>query len=91
MKYTHSDVQNELFDLMAQQVLREKLKEVREHDFFAIMAEEYTDISNLEQLSMCLRTVTDDLEIEENFLGFYELNDIKSDSIVHAIKDIILR
>ena len=91
LKYTHSDVQNELFDLMAQQVLREKLKEVREHDFFAIMADEYTDISNLEQLSMCLRTVTDDLEIEENFLGFYELNDIKSDSIVHAIKDIILR
>jgi len=55
------------------------------------MADEYTDISNLEQLSVCLRTVSDDLEIEENFLEFYELNNIKSDSIVHAIKDIFLR
>ena len=91
MKYTHSDIQNELFDLMVQQVFREKLKEIREHDFFAIMADEYTDIRNLEQLSMCLRAVSDDLEIEENFLGFYELNDIKSDSIVHTIKDILLR
>jgi len=91
LKYTHSDIQNELFDLMAQQVLRKKLKEILEHDFFAIMADEYTDISNLEQLSVCLRTVSDDLEIEENFLEFYELNNIKSDSIVHAIKDIFLR
>ena len=91
LKYTHSEIQNELIDLMAQQVLREKLKEIRDHDFFAIMADEYTDISNLEQLSLCLRTVSDDLEIEENFLGFYELTNIKSDTIVHAIKDILLR
>ena len=37
------------------------------------MADEYTDISHLEQLSTCLRTVSDNLEIqEEDFLGFYE-------------------
>ena len=35
---------------MAQQVLREKVKEIRENDFFVIMADEYTDIINLEQL-----------------------------------------
>ena len=40
---------------------------------------------------MCLRTVSDDLETQKDFLGFYELNDIKSDSIVHAIKDVLLR
>ena len=43
LKYTHNDIQNELLDLMAQQVLREKLKEIRENDFFAIMADEYTE------------------------------------------------
>ena len=90
-KYTHNDIQNELLDLMAQHILREKLKEIRENDFFAIMADEYTDISNIEQLSMCLRTVSDNLEIQEDFLGFYKLNDICSDSIVHAIKDVLLR
>ena len=76
---------------MAEQVRLEKMKEIRENNFFAIMTDEYTDISNLEQLSMCLRTVSDDLEIQEDFLVFYELNDIKSDSIVHAIKDVLLR
>ena len=74
---------------MAQQVLREKVKEIRENDFFVIMADEYTDIINLEQLSTCLRAVSDESEIKENFC-FYKLNDIKSDSIVHAIKDTLL-
>ena len=91
LKYTHNDIQNELLDLMAQHVIREKLKYIRENDIFSILADEYTDISNLEQLSMCVRTVYEDLRIEENFLGFYELNDIKSDTIVHAIKDVLLR
>ena len=91
LKYTHNDIQNQLLDLMAEQVRLEKLKEIRENNFFAVMTDEYTDISNLEQLSMCLRTVSDDLEIQEDFLVFYELNDIKSDSIVHAIKDVLLR
>ena len=44
-----------------------------------------------QQLSMCLRTVSDNLEIQEDFFGFYKLNDIKSDSIMHAIKDVLLR
>ena len=55
------------------------------------MADEYTDISNVELLSMYLRTVSDNFEIKEDFLGFYELNNIKSDTLVHAIKDILLR
>ena len=33
LKYTHNEIQNELLDLMPQQVLRKKLKEIRENDF----------------------------------------------------------
>ena len=91
LKYTHNDIQKKLLELKAQQVLHEKLKEISENNFFAIMGDKYTDISNLEQLSMCLRTVSDNLEIQEDFLGFYELNNINSNSTVHAIKDVLLR
>ena len=91
LKYTHNDIQNELLDLMARHVLREKLTEIRQNHFFTIMADEYTDISNKEQLSLCLRTVSNDLEVQEDFFGFYQLNNIRSDTIVHAIKDILLR
>ncbi len=90
-KYTHNDIQNELLDIMAQHVLRELLVNIRQNGFFSIMGDEYTDIGNKEQLTFCVRSVTDELEIHENFLGFYELSNIKSDTIVHTIQDILLR
>ena len=55
------------------------------------MCDEGTDCSNLEQLSFNIRRVDDDLEVHEEFLGFYEVNNIKSDTIIAAIKDSLLR
>ena len=55
------------------------------------MADEGTDVSNIEQLSFCTRSVDDDLNVSEDLMGFYELKNIKSETIVNAIKDILLR
>ena len=50
--------------------------------YFAIIADAYADKSDKEQLSFCVRTVTDSLKSAEGFLGFYELENIKSGTIV---------
>ena len=55
------------------------------------MCDEGTDCSNLEQLSFNIRSVDDDLKVHADFLGFYEVDNIKSDTIVAAIKDSLLR
>ena len=55
------------------------------------MCDEGTDCSNLEHLSFNTRIVDDELEVHEDFLGFYETENIKSDTIVSAIKDVLLR
>ena len=89
-KYNHHDVQNELLNIMGAQVLREKLATIRDRKFFSIMADEGTDISNLEQLSFCARTVVNDLNVDKDFLGFYEIDNIKSETVVKAIKDILM-
>ena len=39
---------------------------------FAVMVDDTTDISNVEQMSLCLRYVKDDLTVSEIFLGFIE-------------------
>ena len=57
--------------------------------FYSIMCDEGTDCSNLEHLST--RIVDDELEVHEDFLGFYEIENIKSDTIVFAINDVLLR
>jgi len=90
-KYTHHNMQNELLDIMASQVLREKLSAIRERKFFSLIADEGTDISNIEQLSLCIRSVDDNFEVSEDFVGFYELSNIKSETIVNSIKDILIR
>ena len=76
---------------MTKQVLSKKVAEIRKNDYFSIMCDEGTDCSNLEQLSFNIRSVDDDLEVHEDFLGFYEVDNIKSDTIVAAIKDSLLR
>ena len=90
-KYTHHNMQNELLDIMASQVLREKLSAIRERKIFSLIADEGTDISNIEQLSLCIRSVDDNFEVSEDFVGFYELSNIKSETIVNSIKDILIR
>ena len=55
------------------------------------MADECTDTFNKEQFSFCIRTVDDNLEVKEDFLGYYELKAIKSVAVVNAIKDILPR
>ena len=90
-KYIHDDYQNELLTIMANQVVTKKLFQIRGRKYFSIMCDEYTDISNIEQLSFCTRSVDSDLCIYEDFIRFYELLNIKSDTIVSAIKDILIR
>ena len=89
-KYMHNGIQNELIELMANQVLLRKLESIRSSKSFGMIADEYTDISNIELLSMCFRWIKD-LRVHEDFVGYYELPDIKSDTIVIAIKDSLIR
>ena len=56
--------------------------------FFSIMVNDYTDISNKEQV-LCLRFAKENLEIQEDFIDFYQLTNIRGQTIVNAIKDAL--
>ena len=90
-KYTHNEYQDELLNIMASQVLRKKLYDINNSKMFAVMCDEYTDISNKQQLSFCVRWVDEALNSHEDFLGFYEITNIRSDTIVSAMKDAFTR
>ena len=89
-KYTSHDIQTVLLKLMAHQILRDFTDEMRD-SFYATICDEYTDISDKEQLTLCLRWVDKLFNINKDFLGFYQLENIKSDTIVSAIRDVLLR
>ena len=53
------------------QVITEKIiNEVKENIFFSILADEASDCSNKEQMSLVLRFVDSDLNIREDFIKF---------------------
>ena len=59
--------------------------------WFAIMMDGTTDISNNEQLELCLRWVDDDLQVQEDFLGLHVLDTLTADEICQVIKGVLLR
>ena len=88
-KFMSHDIQNEIIQTMANQINRDITANIR-NNFYSI-CDEYTYISNKEQLSFCILWVDKFLVAHEEFLGFYEVPHIKSETLVKIIKDILLR
>lgn len=55
--YTSKTIQNELISVIGQSIQKEILDEVKEARFYSVIADEVTDRSNKEELSLVLRYV----------------------------------
>ena len=79
MNTPQHEIQNEIITIMANYVIHDLVSEIR-GGFFSIICDEYTDISNKEQLNSCIRWVDEQLEAHEDFFGFYNIPDIGAES-----------
>lgn len=57
VNYTSSEVQNELLHIMSTSVLKSVINDVKHsaYNYFSIMIDETSDVSNKEQAVICLR------------------------------------
>ena len=90
-RYIHGEIQNEMMKIMALKVLREIPSDIRNAEFFSILVDETTDVSNKTQLVLCIRWVDDDLNVFEDFIGLYKLDETNSNAITSVIKDALTR
>ena len=90
-RFDSPDIQNEMLEIMALQILRNIVKNIQSAEIFSILGDETGDVSNTEQLVFCIRWVDDDLEAHEEFIGMHPLPNTSADEIVCVIKDILLR
>ena len=71
--YTSADIQNQLIAIVGDQIRNKILSNVKKAQWFTIMADEVTDSSNKEQLSLVIRYVDpDDCGIREDLVDFIE-------------------
>ena len=89
-KYTSPEIQNELLGIMAKAILREIAASIKQAKYYTLMADEVTDVSNKEQVAICLRSI-DVLEAHEDFIGLHYVDSIKADTLVAVLKNALLR
>nr|XP_047141045.1 52 kDa repressor of the inhibitor of the protein kinase-like [Hydra vulgaris] len=91
--YRSKTTQNELINI-CNDIIVSKLKcRVKKAKFFSILAEEASDVSNMEQMPLVLRFVNDNCGICELFFGFIPCNsglsgEAIASQILNSIKDL---
>ena len=84
-------MQNEMISVMAHLVLRQKASSIHSSPFYTVMVDETTDASNQEQVVFCIRWVSSDFEVHEEFMGLYSVESMRADTLISVIKDVLLR
>ena len=90
-KYFHCDTQNEIIILIAFITLREIAKNINDSMFYSIMAHKVIDCSNKEQFVIYFRRVDKGFDTHEDFIEIYNVDNIKADTFVTIIKDVLIR
>ena len=71
---------------MALRILREIASNTRSSVFYTIMADKTADVSNKDQLVICIHWIDDDLIAREDFIGMQPIERTTADVIVHVLK-----
>uniref|UniRef100_H3AMU6 DUF4371 domain-containing protein n=1 Tax=Latimeria chalumnae TaxID=7897 RepID=H3AMU6_LATCH len=89
--YISHDVINEILKLMGHQVLRSIINKISNAKWYTIIADETRDISNHEQLVICIIWVDDCYNAHEDPIGLYEIPSQDAQTITNVLKDALSR
>lgn len=89
-QYLSPKIQNEFLDCFANVLRSDIITQAMKSDFFSIMADESSDQSHVEQLSLCIRYLhknkhNGSLEVAEDFIGFVALPETSAATITDAM------
>lgn len=90
-EYTSPQIVNEIIGLMGNTILRTILTSIKTSMWFSIIADEATDVSRNEQMSLTIRWTDNSYQIFEEPIGLVQLPDTKADTIFGVIKDLLIR
>lgn len=91
-KYTSPDIQNELLNICAEQIVTKISERIQQSRYFAVLADECTDSSTNEQLSICIRYLVHEgpeVSVKEDFLCFVNVDDTKGETIARHILEVL--
>lgn len=88
--YTSKTIQNELIEVCGEQILQNIVGRAKESPFFSVLADETSDVSHQEQLSISIRYICQGT-MREDFLRFVAVTDLTgaglAETILSELKD----
>ena len=92
-KWLSRDTLNEMTEIMSNDLLRMLKKETQSAEFFSVVMDEMSDFELKEQVSVCIRFVTENLETEELFVGFFErpAGQQAAEPLFQLLKNVLIR
>jgi hypothetical protein len=88
-RYLSPTVQNELIDICGRQLQQDIISECNSANCFSVIADETTDVSTTEQISLCVRYVGvdsgEEMCLNESFLGFAEASSTTGEELATTI------
>ena len=82
-QYTSKTIQNDLIEVIGKCNHKDIIEELKRSKYYTVIADEVTDASNKEQLSIVLRYVQVDV-IKEVFVGFIYVERITGESLANG-------
>lgn len=79
--YTHHSIQDEMLKLYGDATLRIILARAINSRSFSVIVDGTQDINRIEQESICIRYVDDDLQPHEEFVGYYAVEGTKGNKL----------
>ena len=76
---------------MALSVIRKITEMLHKSPFLTVMIDETTDVTNQEQVTIIIRWIKDDFEVNEEFIGLYAVPRIDAATLFSVIKDTLTR
>ena len=89
-QWTSPLIQNEILELVGDLVLEEMSDEARKSKEIGIIVDETSDISDIEQVSVCLRFLIDGVT-KEVFVGFYNTKCTEGLALYELIKKVLAK
>ena len=84
-------VQSEMIELCGRYLQEKIMEKASASAFLGVVADGTTDISGDEQLSICLQYLTENLDVESAFLGFFNAPSSTGETLTKVVLDVLTR